>query len=320
MSKFQDLSGQSFGSLTVIKRIDDHISSGGNHFVNYLCQCSCGKYTTVTAGKLKTGHKKSCGYCGIYNNFRDLSGMKFDKLTVVGTSGFYTYPNGEKDYKWHCLCECGNDVIIRGNSLKTSGHHSCSDCQRKIIKISDEEMINRRFGKLIVVRRAEPKYTKSGTIISRWYCQCDCGNITTVTGAQLRNGHTHSCGCYRLDMLSDSLYISKSENIVKNYLEDNAIPYVSQKCFPDLVGSHGGLLSYDFEIFSLSHGLILIECQGSQHFSPVDFFGGQTAFTKQLKHDAMKRSYAKLIGASLLEIDCRPYNINNIESILDKYL
>lgn len=29
-----------------------------------------------------------------------------------------------------------------------------------------------------------------------WICQCKCGNITTVTGKSLRNGHTKSCGCY----------------------------------------------------------------------------------------------------------------------------
>lgn len=28
-------------------------------------------------------------------------------------------------------------------------------------------------------------------------CQCDCGNITDVKFAYLRNGHTKSCGCYQ---------------------------------------------------------------------------------------------------------------------------
>ena len=29
----------------------------------------------------------------------------------------------------------------------------------------------------------------------RWLCRCDCGNETAVAVANLRNGHTQSCGC-----------------------------------------------------------------------------------------------------------------------------
>lgn len=30
-----------------------------------------------------------------------------------------------------------------------------------------------------------------------WICKCDCGQTTSVWGANLRNGHTKSCGCLR---------------------------------------------------------------------------------------------------------------------------
>ena len=32
-----------------------------------------------------------------------------------------------------------------------------------------------------------------------WDCQCDCGNLVTVSGANLRAGITKSCGCYMID-------------------------------------------------------------------------------------------------------------------------
>jgi len=35
-----------------------------------------------------------------------------------------------------------------------------------------------------------------------WRCLCDCGNVTTVPGHELRQGNTRSCGCLRREMIS----------------------------------------------------------------------------------------------------------------------
>lgn len=56
MGKFQDLTGQKFGRLTVLKRIENR----GKHII-WLCQCKCGKITKVSATHLQTGHTQSCG-------------------------------------------------------------------------------------------------------------------------------------------------------------------------------------------------------------------------------------------------------------------
>ena len=36
----------------------------------------------------------------------------------------------------------------------------------------------------------------------KWKCLCDCGNIVYVAGADLRRGHTKSCGCYQKEQTS----------------------------------------------------------------------------------------------------------------------
>lgn len=47
-----------------------------------------------------------------------------------------------------------------------------------------------KFGNLTVLSYAGRNRTSA-----QWDCQCDCGNIVTVVGNRLRNGHTKSCSC-----------------------------------------------------------------------------------------------------------------------------
>ncbi|MGV3336677.1 hypothetical protein [Latilactobacillus curvatus] len=54
---FYDLTGQTFGELIVIKRVDNI-----GHHSGWLCQCSCGKQTTAPSNKLKSGAIVSCGH------------------------------------------------------------------------------------------------------------------------------------------------------------------------------------------------------------------------------------------------------------------
>ena len=52
MGKFKDLTGQTFGKLTVIKRVEDQ--KAGRPM--WLCQCACGNLTTVSCGLTAQGH------------------------------------------------------------------------------------------------------------------------------------------------------------------------------------------------------------------------------------------------------------------------
>lgn len=50
--KLQDLTGQKFNRLTVVKYLSKS---------KWLCKCDCGNETIVLTGHLKSGHTKSCG-------------------------------------------------------------------------------------------------------------------------------------------------------------------------------------------------------------------------------------------------------------------
>lgn len=46
---------------------------------------------------------------------------------------------------------------------------------------------------------------KHGNIF--WFCRCDCGNITKISGSNLRNGTSSSCGCFRSEKVKERLII-----------------------------------------------------------------------------------------------------------------
>lgn len=61
MGKFIDLSGQRFGRLTVIERVEDYISPKGKHNTRWKCGCDCGNIVTVCGWQLRTDDTRSCG-------------------------------------------------------------------------------------------------------------------------------------------------------------------------------------------------------------------------------------------------------------------
>lgn len=56
MPKLKDLTGQKFGSLTVLNRLP---SIKGR--TKWLCVCDCGNFKEVESHNLQNGHTKSCG-------------------------------------------------------------------------------------------------------------------------------------------------------------------------------------------------------------------------------------------------------------------
>ena len=60
----EDLTGRTFGRLTVIEQTEDYISQKtGAHYAQWLCECSCGNpnLITVSGNNLKRNHTTSCG-------------------------------------------------------------------------------------------------------------------------------------------------------------------------------------------------------------------------------------------------------------------
>ena len=64
------------------------------------------------------------------------------------------------------------------------------------------------YGRLTVIKKDGK--CKGGHIT--WFCECECGNIISVRGCDLRKGHTKSCGCYRSEKTKKRVAIDEKGN------------------------------------------------------------------------------------------------------------
>lgn len=62
---------------------------------------------------------------------KDLSNMKFGKLSVLYQNGFaIDKKSGMRNAIWHCKCDCGKEIDVRGRNL-TRGQTTSCGCLRK---------------------------------------------------------------------------------------------------------------------------------------------------------------------------------------------
>lgn len=114
--RYENLIGQKFNLLTVIA--DTHTKI--NEKEVWECQCECGNIVKVHSANLKNGSVKSCGCLG--SKDYDLTNQRFGKLVVkykIETE------NRNISRKWLCQCDCGNEIIVTTNRLRSGQVNSC---------------------------------------------------------------------------------------------------------------------------------------------------------------------------------------------------
>lgn len=127
------------------------------------------------------------------SKFKDLTGMRFNRLQVIGEEGKDKHGN----VLWLCKCDCGNTLLVKSHNLTHNISKSCGCLYNEMMKDKVVNLVGKRFGKLVVLSQADRD--EKGRIL--WLCKCDCGNTVKVLGAALKNS-TKSCGCYRKEYMS----------------------------------------------------------------------------------------------------------------------
>lgn len=127
----------------------------------------------------------------------NLIGKKFNRLLVLEK----TDKREGGSIVWKCLCDCGKECFASTRGLTSENKKSCgclNDERRaeRFKKYNDEnreDIIGNKYGKLTVLEITN-KTSEKGTNLY-YKCKCECGNITYVTGNNLKLGNIISCGC-----------------------------------------------------------------------------------------------------------------------------
>jgi len=140
-SNDEEIINHKFHDLMVIDKVEGNF--GGRSF--YMCECDCGGKTVVSGSDLVSGHVKSCGCRKLAKD--DLTGQRFGSLTVL----FKTDSMDKQGSAYYqCHCDCGENKVIRGQSLKTGLTKSCGcGCQRDTeheLFIIQEDTLCQMFG------------------------------------------------------------------------------------------------------------------------------------------------------------------------------
>ena len=162
MAKIRDLTGQTFGKLTVVSFV------GRDKWRNatWLCKCECGTEKAVRGNLLTSGNTKSCG-C-ITGHFKDLSGKVLGKLTVVNFAGRDKWGS----VKWLCKCECGNEKTVAGKNLTSGDIKSCGCLFSKPKQLREKGIFTKRtnrYGYVTMHYPEHPNSQKNGSLLEHTY-------------------------------------------------------------------------------------------------------------------------------------------------------
>ena len=222
----------------------------------------------------------------------DLTNQKFGKLTAITKAP----KRGDRYTRWICKCDCGNIVEVRTDYL-TSKHTTSCGCEKQKYFYS-EDLIGKRFGKLVVLENLPHGLKK---------CQCDCGNTTVVKTYNLTNGNTQSCGCLK----------SKGELKINQLLTNMLISFKTQYSFPDCRFPQTNRLAYfDYAIFQNNALICLIEYDGAQHYHGWNFDDNDLQHIQE--YDEIKNQYCRKHNIPLIRIPYWEIDNMNQDYLLNK--
>lgn len=167
MSRVIDRTGERHGRLTVICEAP----RDPKNRVRWYVRCDCGNEKAVLA--LSLG--KSTFSCGCLQRERaaavgaatgkDRTGERVGRLTILGPSP--SRVGGRKAYV--CVCDCGNETIVAGGSLREGGSTSCGCLRSERLSDSNSKRAKHGHTRVGATRKRDvsPNYYSWKSMIQR---------------------------------------------------------------------------------------------------------------------------------------------------------
>ena len=180
---YNQLIGQTFGELTILKIVDSRENS---RLVRRCeCRCSCGKITNPRVTTVTNGFIKSCGHAR-KKDYSHLIGQRFNELTILKVM------NSKENYgtaqRCECRCSCGKITKPRLTAVINNRVRSCGHVRKR----DYSELIGQIFGELTILKIVDSK--ENSKLVRRCECRCSCGKITKPRIVAVMNGCIKSCG------------------------------------------------------------------------------------------------------------------------------
>lgn len=167
-----------------------------------------------------------------------------------------------------------------------------------MLKEPKEDLIGKTFGVLEVLEKDISRKRHS-----YYKCLClRCNSIKTIRGSYLTSGRTYSCGCVK----------SIGEIKIANLLNENNVPYIREKTFPDCILPTGGHARFDFFV----NDSYIIEFDGIFHFKSNNAWNDEEHLLKLQASDKYKNEWCKAHNIPLIRIPYTHFKNLCIEDIL----
>lgn len=122
----------------------------------------------------------------IKRKYKDLTGQKFGRLTAIEFLG----TDKNRTAFWKCVCDCGNEIVVRSTSLRAGKTRSCGCLKKRGSEAVKTQKAN-KSGAILIRIYDEGEENKNKKCI----CKCTkCGNVFEAWVNSYYKGR-NSCEC-----------------------------------------------------------------------------------------------------------------------------
>ena len=254
-------------------------------------ECSCGNAFEKSWHKFNSQSQRRCQACSRKQPQKDFSTFQKEVYDLVGNEYTFSGYEGANVKTLVTHNTCGNVYGVTPSKFITSNRR-CPHCNG-----------GSNLGAIEFKNRLIELYSGEIEITGEFRKMRELTTFrNTIYNIEFSAYPTNVIQGYSLGRK-----ISRGEHNIKSWLEENKVVFEYQFVFPELKR-----MPFDFYIPSKN---IAIEFDGEQHFRPVEYFGGENKYNKQIKSDKRKTDYCSKNKVELIRI---PYwKFDEINTILE---